>query len=197
MVSTLGTFCAHVDAYVCKAWLVDCCCLSVACRSWLSQLCIYYTFGLNMHAICDILWACGCTCLQSLVGGLLLPVCGLSKLYFQSVNLSHIRAETVCKLCTCCWRCDAHVCKALFVGCYCLSVVCQIWRLHCGIYERCVLTCLALCVHSVGMWMHKFAKLGWWIVVACLWLVKAGFLMYVYMVDFVRNCEQFVYILWA
>ena len=24
------------------------------------------------------------------------------------------------------------------------------------------------------MWMHTLAQLGWWIVVACLWLEKAG-----------------------
>ena len=52
MVSTPCTFCGHVGAYVCKAWLVDCCCLSVAGQSLLSHLCVYDRFGLELHAIC-------------------------------------------------------------------------------------------------------------------------------------------------
>ena len=54
MVSTLGTFCGHVDAYVCKAWLVECCCLSVVCQRWLFHLCIFDRFGLNMYAMCKL-----------------------------------------------------------------------------------------------------------------------------------------------
>ena len=55
----------------------------VACR-WLVKACfssvLFDRFGLKWCALCVQCWACGCTCLQRLVGGLLLLVCGLSKL---------------------------------------------------------------------------------------------------------------------
>ena len=84
-----------------------------------------------------VLCSCGCTCLQRLVGGLLLLVCGLSEL---AVSL----LASMKGLCWNGWQC--------FVNYAC-------------------------------MWMHMFAKLGWWIVVACRWLVHAGFLMCVSMID--------------
>ena len=86
-----------------------------------------------------------------------------------------------------CVHVSAHVCKALFVGCCCLSVVCPSWRFHQGIYDRFVSKLFALWVHSVGMWVQLFAKLGLRIVVACRWFVKAGSFICVSIMDLVLN----------
>ena len=59
---------------------------------------------------------------------------------------------------TFCGHVDAHACRALLADRCCFSVVCHIWRLHLGIYDRCVLKLVALWVHFVGMRMHMFAN---------------------------------------
>ena len=45
--------------------------------------------------------------------------------------------------------------------------------------------------------MHVFAKLGWWIVVACRWLVKASSFICVFMIHLGWHGVQFVYLLCA
>ena len=56
-----------------------------------------------------------------------------------------------------------------------MSVACQNLLLHLCIYDGFGLRWFVICVHFVWMWMHMLATLGWWIVVACLWFVNAGF----------------------
>ena len=69
-----------------------------------------------------------------------------------------------------------------------LSAVCKSRRFHYGIYNRFLIKRLAhlgtFCRHVC---VRMFATLGLWIVVACLWLVKACFLMCVSMIDFGMN----------
>ena len=90
----------------------------------------------------------------------------------------------VSNLGTFCVHVDAHACKAWLVDACCLSVVCQSCRFHLCMYDGFLVQWSAICVHFVGMWMHNMlAKLGWWIVVACLWLVQTGALICVSMND--------------
>ena len=77
---------------------------------------------------------------------------------------------------TSCGHEDAHAGKAWLVDCCCLSAVCQSWLFHFCIFDRFRLNIRAICVHVVGMWKHMLAKLCWWIVVACRWFVKCGFI---------------------
>ena len=138
LVSTLGTLGWHVDACVCNAWLVECCCLSVACQILLSHQCIYDRFGVDV--VCTCLWFDN-TCLFHLY-------------IFDRFGLN------LYAICVRCVHVSAHACKALFVDCCCLSVVCPSWRFHQSIYDRFVVKLFALLVQSVGMWAHMFAKLG-------------------------------------
>ena len=130
LVRTVGTICGHLDASVCKAWLVECCCLSVACQSWLSHLCICDRCVMKCMQFVIILWACGCTCLQCLVCLLLLLVVKADVLCFICVCLWSNCVQLVCTVCTCCAHADAHACTAWSVDCCCLSVVCHSWRFH-------------------------------------------------------------------
>ena len=56
------------------------------------------------------------------------------------------------------------------------------------IVDRFGLKSYAFCVHVVGVWMHMLAKLCWWIVVACLWFVKAGGFIWGIRDRFVSTC---------
>ena len=112
--------------------------------------------------------------MESLVGGLLLLVGGLSKLEFSLVYLLYMLADLVCNLFTCCGHVDAHACKTWLVGGCCLSVVCQkMLFFHLCMFDRCVLNACAICLHVVGMWVHMLAQLCLLIVAACLWFVNA------------------------
>ena len=129
-------------------------------------ICVHFV-GMWMHLLAKLGWWIGAACL------LFARACFCFSFMCRVYNW----VDIVCNVCTCCGHVDAHACKALFVDCCCLSVVCQRWRFLFGIYDRLVTKWLALWVHSVGMLMHMFAKLGWWTVVACLWLVNACFLI--------------------
>ena len=51
IVSMFCTIGGHVDAHACKAWLVDCCCLSLACQSLRFDSFTCDTVGLERFAI--------------------------------------------------------------------------------------------------------------------------------------------------
>ena len=149
-------------------------------------------FGLTICANClHCLFACGCTCLQRCVGGLWLLVSGLPTLAVSLWHLWQDCVEMVCTLCTLCCHVDAYVCNAWFVDCCCLCVACQSWLSHLCIDDSFGLNLCAICIQFVGMWMHMLAKLGWWIVVACLWFVNACFFICVYFVEFGLNLCAF------
>ena len=104
----------------------------------------------------------------------MLLFCGLSTIalsyLFFIIDLGLISCA-ICVHAVVMWM---HMLATFFVDCCCLSAVCQSLLSPLCIIDRFCLTLRAICVHVVGMWMHMLSTLGWWIVVACLWFVKAG-----------------------
>ena len=62
------------------------------------------------------LFACGCTCLHSFVGGLLLLACGLSRLGVSLGHICQVCIDIVSTLGTFCLLVDAYVCNVKVGG---------------------------------------------------------------------------------
>ena len=150
-------------------------------------MCSLCTFCGHDRAHACNAWLVDCCCLSVV----------LSKLVFFHLSTFDRFGLGLHAICTFCVHVDAHACSALFVDCCCVSVVCQRLQFHLRLYDMLVMELSARWVHSVGMWMHMFAKLGWCVVVACRWLVKACFLVCAYLIELGWNCMQVVYMLLA